>query len=76
LFRVGKRLAIGKNQSADFLNFNPEELKKQYKEYFNASKFPVCERMGFNNIFSKLNYHLFQIEDVKDLSSSFDINFI
>jgi hypothetical protein len=23
LFRVGKRLAIGKNQSADFLNFNP-----------------------------------------------------
>jgi len=74
IYVVGPHSVNIKNISYDFLNFNPEELKKQYKEYFNASKFPVCERMGFNNIFSKLNYHLFQIEDVKDLSSSFYIN--
>jgi hypothetical protein len=74
IYVVGPHSVNIKNISYDFLNFNSSELKKQYKEYFNASKFPICERMFFDNIWSKLNYYLFQIEDVKDLSSSFDIN--
>ena len=74
LYVVGPHSVNIKNISYDFLNFNSSELKKQYKEYFNSSKLPVCERMFFDNIWSKLNYYLFQIEDIKDLSSSFDIN--
>ena len=63
-----------KNLPYDFLNFNPEELKKQYKEYYNNLQYPIFERMVFDNIWSKLDYHLFKVENEKDLSSSFDLN--
>lgn len=58
----------------DFLNYFPEELKKQYEEYYNDGKYPVFERMVFNNVWNKLNYHLVQLNDENDLSSSFDLN--
>ena len=63
-----------KNIPFDLFIFSPQELKTQYKDYFKSEKFPVFERMIFDNVWNKLNYHLVQLNDENDLSSSFDLN--
>ena len=44
------------------------------KEYFDTLQYPIFERMIFDNVWNKLNYHLIKLNDENDLSSSFDLN--
>jgi hypothetical protein len=63
-----------KNISFDLLSFSQPELKTQYLNYFQSQKLPVFERMIFDNVWSKTNYHLVELEDEKDFKTSFEVN--
>jgi hypothetical protein len=63
-----------KNIPFDLFVFSSQELKTQYKDYFKSEKFPVFERMIFDNVWSKTNYHLVELEDEKDFKTSFEVN--
>jgi hypothetical protein len=63
-----------KNIPFNLLTFSPQELKNQYKNYFQLEKLPVFERMVFDNVWSKTNYHLIELEDEKDFKTSFEVN--
>ena len=63
-----------KNTPFDLFTFHSQELKTQYKDYFKSEKFPIFERIIFDNVWDKLNYHLVQLNDENDLSSSVDLN--
>jgi hypothetical protein len=63
-----------KNIPFDLFIFSSQELKTQYKDYFKSNKFPVFERMIFDNVWSKTNYHLVELEDEKDFKTSFEVN--
>ena len=63
-----------KNIPFDLFVFSSQELKTQYKDYFKSKKFPVFERMIFDNVWSKTNYHLVELEDEKDFKTSFEVN--
>jgi hypothetical protein len=63
-----------KNIPFDLFIFSSQELKTQYKDYFKSEKFPVFERMIFDNVWSKTNYHLVELEDEKDFKTSFEVN--
>ena len=63
-----------KNVPYDLLSFSQPELKNQYLNYYQSAKFPVCERMIFDNIWSKLNYYVFKLNSKDDLNNSFIIN--
>jgi hypothetical protein len=63
-----------KNIPFDLFVFSSQELKTQYKNYFQLEKFPVFERMIFDNVWSKTNYHLVELEDEKDFKTSFEVN--
>jgi hypothetical protein len=60
----------------DVLNYTPEEFRRQYKELFHNEQYPIFERIIFNNVWNKLNYHLFELNEEKDLSPSFDLNLV
>ena len=53
----------------NLLEFNFSELKTQYREYYNTSKYPVIECMFFDNIWNKLDYKLIKLDKESDLSS-------
>ena len=63
-----------KNIPYNLLSFSQPELKNQYLNYYQSAKFPVCERMIFDNIWSKLNYYVFKLNSKDDLNNSFVIN--
>jgi len=59
---------------SDLFTFSPQELKNQYKDYFKSEKFPIFERIIFDNIWSKTNYHLMELNSEEDLKTSFEVN--
>ncbi len=65
-----------KNIPHKFLNFNKSELINQYSQYVNEEKVPIFERMIFDNMWSKLNFHLEKLSSEEDLEESFTTNII
>jgi len=65
-----------KNIQFNSLRFSQSELKDQYKDYFQSQKFPIFERIIFDNIWSKLDYHLIDLSSEKDLEESFILNLV
>ena len=65
-----------KNIPYDLLFFSQPELKTQYLNYYQSQKFPIFERMIFDNVWSKLNYHVFELNSEDDLEQSFTTNTI
>lgn len=63
-----------KNIPFDLFVFYPQELKNQYKNYFQLEKLPVFERMIFDNVWSNTNYHLIELNSEEDLKNSFEVN--
>jgi hypothetical protein len=63
-----------KNIPFDLFVFHPQELKNQYKNYFQLEKLPVFERMIFDNVWSNTNYHLIELNSEEDLKNSFEVN--
>jgi len=63
-----------KNIPFNLLTFFPQELKIQYLNYYQSQKFPIFERMIFDNVWNKTNYHLIELEDEKDFETSFIVN--
>ena len=53
----------------DLLEFNFNKLETQYRDYFNSGKFPIIERMFFDNIWSQLDYKLIRLDKESDISS-------
>jgi hypothetical protein len=60
----------------ELLNYNKTQLINQYSNYFNEGKFPIFERMIYDNIWSKLNFNLNVLSSEKDLEESFITNLI
>lgn len=63
-----------KNIHHELLFFSQQELKNQYLNYYQALKLPVFERMIFDNVWSKLNYHVFKLKSETELEQSFVTN--
>jgi hypothetical protein len=53
----------------DLLEFNFNKLETQYRDYFNNRKFPIIERMFFDNIWSQLDYKLIRLDKESDIPS-------
>jgi hypothetical protein len=62
------------NINYNLLSYNETKLINQYKEYFANYKMPVFEAMIYDNLWKYLDYHLINLKDEIDLSSSFTLN--
>lgn len=58
----------------NLLEYNFNTLKNQYKKYFTSKKFPVIERMFFDNIWKNIDYTVIKLNKETDISSSLDLN--
>jgi hypothetical protein len=62
--------------SYEYLQFDKSQLNFQYYQNFEQGKFPGFERLIFDNLWSKLNYHVQELSSEDDLEESFTTNLI